>query len=119
MLISLSCALIFFLSSRRRHTRCLSDWSSDVCSSDLPAPAGDIHPFAGFQAEPGRIMGMHFDGTFRPNLIQGRGSGHCAAVPMVEQPAGTERKMIGFIRQFTFVGIFNREELAPAAGELF
>src|SRR5262245_63875184 len=27
---------IFFFSSRRRHTRCLSDWSSDVCSSDLP-----------------------------------------------------------------------------------
>src|SRR5205814_2471186 len=26
---------IFFFSSRRRHTRCLSDWSSDVCSSDL------------------------------------------------------------------------------------
>src|SRR5258705_10324448 len=28
---------IFFFSSRRRHTRCLSDWSSDVCSSDLQA----------------------------------------------------------------------------------
>src|SRR5262245_63587084 len=27
----------FFFSSRRRHTRCLSDWSSDVCSSDLVA----------------------------------------------------------------------------------
>src|SRR5262245_62329667 len=27
--------LLFFFSSRRRHTRCLSDWSSDVCSSDL------------------------------------------------------------------------------------
>src|SRR5258705_155251 len=27
-------ALFFFFSSRRRHTRCLSDWSSDVCSSD-------------------------------------------------------------------------------------
>src|SRR5438045_7051466 len=25
----------FFFSSRRRHTTCLSDWSSDVCSSDL------------------------------------------------------------------------------------
>src|SRR5205814_5000126 len=25
----------FFFSSRRRHTSCLSDWSSDVCSSDL------------------------------------------------------------------------------------
>src|SRR6266496_3313519 len=26
---------LFFLSSRRRHTRSLRDWSSDVCSSDL------------------------------------------------------------------------------------
>src|SRR5215211_9042441 len=26
---------IFFFSSRRRHTRSLCDWSSDVCSSDL------------------------------------------------------------------------------------
>src|SRR5260221_1778740 len=26
--------VFFFFSSRRRHTRCLSDWSSDVCSSD-------------------------------------------------------------------------------------
>src|SRR5204863_886471 len=35
----------FFFSSRRRHTRSLRDWSSDVCSSDLtkekeePSPA--------------------------------------------------------------------------------
>src|SRR5215813_2011272 len=30
----------FFFSSRRRHTRCGRDWSSDVCSSDLaPDPA--------------------------------------------------------------------------------
>src|SRR2546430_4500941 len=28
--------LIFFFSSRRRHTRFDCDWSSDVCSSDLP-----------------------------------------------------------------------------------
>src|SRR5438093_10857822 len=27
----------FFFSSRRRHTRLVSDWSSDVCSSDLSA----------------------------------------------------------------------------------
>src|SRR2546422_5801760 len=27
--------IIFFFSSRRRHTRCSRDWSSDVCSSDL------------------------------------------------------------------------------------
>src|SRR5437763_16827465 len=44
-----SCAgCVFFFSSRRRHTRYIGDWSSDVCSSDLasqspslagPAPA--------------------------------------------------------------------------------
>src|SRR3989337_2669277 len=27
--------LFVFFSSRRRHTRCYRDWSSDVCSSDL------------------------------------------------------------------------------------
>src|SRR5699024_3693763 len=27
--------LVFFFSSRRRHTRSKRDWSSDVCSSDL------------------------------------------------------------------------------------
>src|SRR2546429_3098254 len=27
----------FFFASRRRHTRCSRDWSSDVCSSDLIA----------------------------------------------------------------------------------
>ena len=26
---------LFFFSSRRRHTRYIGDWSSDVCSSDL------------------------------------------------------------------------------------
>src|SRR5437763_8730889 len=30
----------FFFSSRRRHTRYIGDWSSDVCSSDLP---GALH----------------------------------------------------------------------------
>src|SRR3989442_13679004 len=28
-------SLLIFFSSRRRHTRCGRDWSSDVCSSDL------------------------------------------------------------------------------------
>src|SRR5260221_5404308 len=33
--ILLGDTLFFFFSSRRRHTRSLCDWSSDVCSSDL------------------------------------------------------------------------------------
>src|SRR5690606_41695056 len=36
----MTCVLLFFFSSRRRHTRFSRDWSSDVCSSDLdPATA--------------------------------------------------------------------------------
>src|SRR3712207_8092848 len=37
--------MLFFFSSRRRHTRYWRDWSSDVCSSDLvhayPSGGGD------------------------------------------------------------------------------
>src|SRR5260221_1621233 len=33
---TLGCDVCFFFSSRRRHTSSLCDWSSDVCSSDLP-----------------------------------------------------------------------------------
>src|SRR2546426_2620758 len=37
----LGCLFFFFFSSRRRHTRLQGDWSSDVCSSDLPrSPTG-------------------------------------------------------------------------------
>src|SRR2546429_2804434 len=31
--------VLFFFSSKRRHTRCSRDWSSDVCSSDLGVAA--------------------------------------------------------------------------------
>src|SRR5205814_4292401 len=45
----------FFFSSRRRHTRCLSGWSSDVCSSDLreaaPAPPRALGPLASYAVE--------------------------------------------------------------------
>src|SRR6266436_6435097 len=65
-------ALFFFFSSRRRHTRCSRDWSSDVCSSDLRDQAFDteqhkrlarrfgeifVHPnYAGIQADPEIVM---------------------------------------------------------------
>src|SRR3712207_6659755 len=34
--------MIFFFSSRRRHTRYWRDWSSDVCSSDLIADEKEL-----------------------------------------------------------------------------
>src|SRR5258706_15720687 len=62
--------LFFFFSSRRRHTRLVSDWSSDVCSSDLIAldvdialeVAGDAYAAAAFDlafdCEIGRDQGF-------------------------------------------------------------
>src|SRR5438046_7290278 len=41
--------LFFFFSSRRRHTRLVSDWSSDVCSSDLD-PGSDARSWQEFLA---------------------------------------------------------------------
>src|SRR5205814_3531235 len=51
------CYSYFFFSSRRRHTRCLSDWSSDVCSSDLSYVGGQPrrrHTRRGHQLAPRR-----------------------------------------------------------------
>src|SRR6266581_6308321 len=43
----------FFFSSRRRHTSWTGDWSSDVCSSDLPtSPLDDQFPVIVDLAEP-------------------------------------------------------------------
>src|SRR6266487_6257062 len=35
--------VVFFFSSRRRHTRWTGDWSSDVCSSDLSSRLAPLH----------------------------------------------------------------------------
>src|SRR5205814_9975244 len=50
-----------FFSSRRRHTRCLSDWSSDVCSSDLilGLPRVTMQPVAGAHCELTGILMIH------------------------------------------------------------
>src|SRR2546430_3385224 len=55
--------LLFFFSSRRRHTRFDCDWSSDVCSSDL----GDAMPFAqlGYRFGGSRIGDVDGSGTWQ------------------------------------------------------
>src|SRR6266508_6414630 len=44
--------LVFFFSSRRRHTRWPRDWSSDVCSSDLERGERQIGDGEGAEGEP-------------------------------------------------------------------
>src|SRR5438034_3266016 len=51
------CLCLFFFSSRRRHTRSLCDWSSDVCSSDL-----NSNPPEDFDTG-GEIYKVKLDGT--------------------------------------------------------
>src|SRR5256885_10348581 len=57
--------LLFFFSSRRRHTRLQGDWSSDVCSSDLPGRPARRSPGADGVAT--RRCG-HTPGRRRPRL---------------------------------------------------
>src|SRR5438034_4838863 len=45
----------FFFSSRRRHTRSLCDWSSDVCSSDLSEEAEKIFALVAARRRPEEI----------------------------------------------------------------
>src|SRR5205814_6403911 len=54
--------------SRRRHTRCLSDWSSDVCSSDLQQIA--THSSASAFPRQGEVHCLHecSEPFCRPNL---------------------------------------------------
>src|SRR5256886_11190363 len=68
--------LSFFFSSRRRHTRFDCDWSSDVCSSDLPS-----HAEAG-QRRDGRAKGSIGSGCRRAERptesgAVSSGSPHC------------------------------------------
>src|SRR6266496_349803 len=50
-------AYLIFFSSRRRHTRSLRDWSSDVCSSDLPAVVVVAKPAPTAMKAPARTAG--------------------------------------------------------------
>src|SRR2546429_5737601 len=47
---------LFFFSSRRRHTRCSRDWSSDVCSSDLFRASALAHTVGPLRADIGCDM---------------------------------------------------------------
>src|SRR6516164_10644573 len=52
---------LFFFSSRRRHTRWICDWSSDVCSSDLRRPLERHHARACLDKAPGQQHALAVD----------------------------------------------------------
>src|SRR5439155_12919455 len=70
----------FFFSSRRRHTRWPRDWSSDVCSSDLPdARAVGARLSEGLQPAVAPLGGVQGDGEVRRGARR-HGARACAGV---------------------------------------
>src|SRR5690625_6541849 len=68
--------MLFFFSSRRRHTRWPRDWSSDVCSSDLSSKIRSnrirhCRPSAGCRSRPRPHSALHraFDGAPAAPLV--------------------------------------------------
>src|SRR5205814_6001913 len=87
----------FCFSSRRRHTSCLSDWSSDVCSSDLATAAALTSPWpTTCAASPGRCGRMM--------LITATARRHARAVDQIllrseERRVGKEGRSSGAAEQ--------------------
>src|SRR5438874_8740043 len=67
--------LYFFFSSRRRHTRSLRDWSSDVCSSDLQVGAEPQRRRARAARELAEVPGSRALGVAR-RVARGRSEEH-------------------------------------------
>src|SRR5256884_6599287 len=111
---------VFFFSSRRRHTRCSRDWSSDVCSSDLFVKYLEaigivgllLHKFAGIKKSIKgvsvrnlflQVLYFFFDGTSRHlsyfDELQ-REEGYQAVVEMPAKQMASSHAMKRFFRAF-------------------
>src|SRR5262245_32090280 len=89
---------LFFFSSRRRHTRCLSDWSSDVCSSDLIAALrlGSV----GFAFMPGEVFvelarEVEAASPLKPTRVIGLTNGAMGYIPTRQAYARSEERRVG------------------------
>src|SRR5947199_5269536 len=89
--------LNFFFSSRRRHTSCLSDWSSDVCSSDLPCRwlRRQRHGprLAGGMGPTGAAVGASCTRVLGGSLLVGAGWHGCGRATRLGPPRSEERRV--------------------------
>src|SRR2546426_5557527 len=88
-MLIVDCRFFFFFSSRRRHTRLQGDWSSDVCSSDLPV--GEVHVARRIVELRAPIGGEGNGGGMYPALHVG-GDAPVAAALVLALPAPTGRR---------------------------
>src|SRR5215467_8622235 len=95
----------FFFSSRRRHTRLQGDWSSDVCSSDLPQQWREY--FDRLQSVPGQNGGR--DVAHSPVIAAFAQRAKAPAARPMAPVAGFDRKqnsVIQLIVEYRFRGVF-------------
>src|SRR5256885_8603461 len=84
--------VLFFFSSRRRHTRLQGDWSSDVCSSDLPLQPEVIGVSA--QLSPAEdLMGPGDPGLEMDVPVMGAAVGKLAEAHVVQHIRSEERRV--------------------------
>src|SRR5215813_14343841 len=77
----------FFFSSRRRHTRCGRDWSSDVCSSDLRSRTAN-------RLGAHSIMIGGSEGATRGGSAGGGGSGGGTRLRLARQARGFSQQQL-------------------------
>src|SRR5690348_11146760 len=84
-------SFFFFFSSRRRHTRWTGDWSSDVCSSDLPGAPGATNP-----SERGVLEPVGEQGVLAEDLDPRGGGRQAAGQDEQQADGGTADRDVGF-----------------------
>src|SRR2546422_9862151 len=109
----------FFFSSRRRHTRCSRDWSSDVCSSDLQfwaycGLALETRSSADYRFEDGQLVRAK-----KPVFIRGLNRNHNHDLKNLFKSAATTASAIhGPFREFyegLLARIVNLRRNSPAS----
>src|SRR5207245_486817 len=104
-----------FFSSRRRHTRCYRDWSSDVCSSDL-LPLVGLQPVdEGKTFNPDVLfLGGEGDGTLAPRTqVTARVVGHVLGDKI---RIGKRRAKTGYRKQTGFRAHLSQIEIQSIGG---
>src|SRR5438093_937112 len=87
----MSVLFFFFFSSRRRHTRLVSDWSSDVCSSDLNDWVGEQVLFSSTRLA--RTYSPAARSAMLPSYFISN------ALPMLENPDAWRLRVAGLVQR--------------------
>src|SRR5204862_1139576 len=100
---------VFFFSSRRRHTRSLRDWSSDVCSSDLWPASSPAPTSSSTAAGPPPNFRRAAMTTRRDVMMGGAALAAASAVPAFGQerpksPLRSEERRVGEEGRYQGVG---------------